>query len=138
MGVRTAVLGASGYAGAELLRLLAGHPEFAPVLATGDRSAGSHAAEVYPSLAAAYPDLVFSGLDLEALQTGHLDLVFCALPHGESQRIVPQLRGAVGHIVDLAAAFRLKDASLYPTWYGEEHQGPELLVAAAVGIPALF
>ena len=138
MGVRTAILGASGYTGAELLRLLAGHPEFAPVLATGDRSAGSRAADVYPSLAAAYPELVFSPLDPDVLQTARPDLVFCALPHGESQRIVPALRGSVGHIVDLAADFRLKDASLYPTWYGEAHHCPEHLADAAFGIPELF
>ena len=53
--------------------------------------------------------------------------MFCALPHGESQRIVPELRARVGLVVDLAADFRLKDAALYPQWYGEEHGAPELL-----------
>ena len=67
-----------------------------------------------------------------------LDVVFCALPHGESQRIVPALRERVGAIVDLAADFRLRDAALYPTWYGEEHRAPELLAEAAFGLPELF
>jgi N-acetyl-gamma-glutamyl-phosphate reductase len=67
-----------------------------------------------------------------------LDLVFCALPHGESQRIVPALRDRVGVIVDLAADFRLRDPALYPTWYGEAHEAPELLDHAVYGLPELF
>ena len=65
-------------------------------------------------------------------------MVFLALPHGASQDLVPELRKRVGIIVDLAADFRLKDAGLYPTWYGEEHHCPELLAEAAFGIPELF
>jgi N-acetyl-gamma-glutamyl-phosphate reductase len=67
-----------------------------------------------------------------------LDLVFCALPHGESQRIVPALRDRVGVIVDLAADFRLRDPALYPTWYGEVHEAPALLDQAVYGLPELF
>jgi N-acetyl-gamma-glutamyl-phosphate reductase len=67
-----------------------------------------------------------------------LDLVFCALPHGESQRIVPELRNRVGLIVDLAADFRLGDPTHYPVWYGEAHRAPELLARAAFGLPELF
>ena len=67
-----------------------------------------------------------------------LDLVFCALPHGQSQKFVPALRERVGCIVDLAADFRLKDAALYPQWYGEEHGAPELLAEAVFGLPELF
>ncbi len=64
--------------------------------------------------------------------------MFCGLPHGESQRIVPELRSRVGLVVDLAADFRLKDAALYPQWYGEEHGAPELLAEAVYGLPELF
>ena len=64
--------------------------------------------------------------------------MFCALPHGESQKLVPALRDRVGCIVDLAADFRLKDAALYPQWYGEEHGAPELLAEAVFGLPELF
>ena len=64
--------------------------------------------------------------------------MFCGLPHGESQRIVPELRSRVGLVVDLAADFRLKDAALYPQWYGEEHGAPELLADAVYGLPELF
>jgi len=132
----TGIFGASGYAGAELLRLAAGHPQLDVVLATGDSQAGLLAADVYPSLAAAYPSLTFADPDLECAEG--LDLVFLALPHGASQQAVPELRKRVGVIVDLAADFRLKDPSLYPDWYGAEHLQPELLAEAAFGIPELF
>src|SRR5207249_7957481 len=134
--VRVGVVGASGYTGAELLRLIAGHPDFELAYATGDSSAGVRAAELYPSLAAAYPDLVFESYEPSAADG--LDLVFLGLPHGSSQAIVPDLRKRVGKIVDLAADFRLRDASLYPEWYGEEHRAPELLAEVAFGIPELF
>jgi N-acetyl-gamma-glutamyl-phosphate reductase len=134
--VRTGILGASGYTGAELLRLAAGHPELDVVYATGDSQAGTRAADLYPSLAAAYPDLVFETFDASRVED--LDLLFLALPHGTSQDLVPDLRKRVGTIVDLAADFRLKDPGLYPVWYGEEHAAPELLAEFAFGIPELF
>jgi N-acetyl-gamma-glutamyl-phosphate reductase len=134
--IRTGVFGASGYAGAELLRLAAGHPNLDVVVATAESQAGSRAAEVYPSLAAGYPELVFAGNDPAAAED--LDLLFLALPHGASQRMVPELRKRAGVIVDLAADFRLTDATLYPVWYGDEHHHPELLAEAAFGIPELF
>ncbi len=134
--VAVGILGASGFTGAELLRLCAGHPCFEVRLATGDTQAGTSAAELYPSLAAAHPDLVFSAYDLDAV--AGLDLVFLGLPHGASQAIVPDLVGKVGHIVDLAADFRLRDPALYPQWYGEPHTAPELLAHFAYGLPELF
>jgi N-acetyl-gamma-glutamyl-phosphate reductase len=132
----TGVFGASGYAGAELLRLAAGHPDLKVVLATAESQAGTRAADLYPSLAAAYGDMVFADND-PALADG-LDVVFLALPHGASQHLLPDLAKRVGVIVDLAADFRLKDPALYPVWYGEEHHQPELLAKAAFGIPELF
>jgi N-acetyl-gamma-glutamyl-phosphate reductase len=89
-----------------------------------------------PSLRAAYPGLVFDEVDAGRLDG--LDLVFCALPHGESQLLVPQLEGRVGLVVDLAADFRLRDAALYPQWYGATHAAPELLADAVYGLPELF
>ena len=134
--LRIGIAGGSGYTGAELLRLCAGHPSLDVVLATGDTQAGTPAAEVYPSLAAAYPDLVYEAY--EPTRFDGLDLVFLALPHGASQDVVPDLRKRVGNIVDLAADFRLKDPSLYPIWYHAEHTAPELLVDFAFGLPELF
>ncbi len=130
------IVGASGYTGAELLRLLAAHPGLTVTVATGDTRAGTLAAATYPSLTAAYPDLVFA--DYDPSHFDGLDLVFCCLPHGRSQEIVPELRTRVGHIVDLAADFRLKDPSLYPQWYGEEHRHPALLAEFRFGLPELF
>jgi N-acetyl-gamma-glutamyl-phosphate reductase len=130
------VFGASGFGGAELMRLLAGHPSMRVALATADSQAGGRVADLYPSLAAAYPDTVFAGPDPAAADG--LDLVFLALPHGASQGLVPELRKRVGTVVDLAADFRLKDAALYPEWYGEEHHHPQLLAEAVFGIPELF
>lgn len=130
------VFGASGYAGAELLRLIAGHPSLEVEVATADSQAGGRIAELYPSLARAYPDQVLTAADPAAADG--LDLVFLALPHGASQDIVPELRKRAGTVVDLAADFRLRDPALYPQWYGAEHRCPELLPEAARGIPELF
>ena len=127
------ILGASGFTGAELLRLCAQHPDFEVVVATGDSQAGVRAADLYPSLAAAYPDLVFEAFDPAAADG--LDLVFLGLPHEASLALAPQLVGKVGCVVDLSAAYRLKDASLYPQWYGFTHDQPELLASAVYGLP---
>jgi N-acetyl-gamma-glutamyl-phosphate reductase len=134
--LRVGVLGASGFAGAELLRLLSAHPALTVALAEADSAAGEAVGEVYPSLAPAYPGVRFAETD-PALADG-LDAVFCALPHGASQTIMADLLKRVGVVVDLAADFRLRDASLYPRWYGEEHSRPDLLEEAAFGLPELF
>jgi len=134
--MKAGIVGASGYTGAELLRLLAAHPDFAVAVVTAHAHAGEAVGRHTPSLAAAYPGLVYDEYDPERLDG--LDLVFCALPHGESQRIVPGLLGRVGVVVDLAADFRLLDREVYSRWYGEEHHAPELLARAAFGLPELF
>src|SRR3984957_6769480 len=123
--MKAGILGASGYTGSELLRLVAGHPEFEVAVATAHSHAGDQVGRHTPSLAAAYPGLVYE--DNDPARFDGLDLVFCGLPHGESQRIIPELRSRVGLVVDLAADFRLQDPTLYPQWYGEEHSAPELL-----------
>jgi N-acetyl-gamma-glutamyl-phosphate reductase len=137
--MKAGIIGGSGYTGAELLRLLANHSGIEVAVVTAHSHAGQMVGEHTPSLAAAYPGMVYeaAGPDMLATLDG-LDVVFCALPHGESQRIVPGLRARVGVIVDLAADFRLRDPSLYPVWYGEEHAAPELLGQAAFGLPELF
>jgi N-acetyl-gamma-glutamyl-phosphate reductase len=134
--VAVGIIGASGYTGAELLRLCAQHPELDVQYATGDSQAGTAATALYPSLAARYPDLVFETLDVE--RAAGLDLVFLGLPHEASMALAPQLVGRVGCVVDLSAAYRLKDAGLYPRWYGFEHDQPELLADAVYGLPELF
>jgi N-acetyl-gamma-glutamyl-phosphate reductase len=135
---RAGIIGASGYTGVELMRLLAHHPDLELVYATGDTQAGVRAASLYPSVAAAYPDLVFSELELERVADLDLDVAFLGLPHEASMALVPALVGTVACVVDLSAAYRLRDATLYPTWYGFAHDQPAHLAAAAFGLPELF
>ena len=133
---RAAILGATGYTGVELLRLLAAHPGIDVVYATGDSQAGQRIAALYPNLAAAYPDLIAEAHD--SMRLDGLDVVFLCTPHESSLELVPQLLGNVGVVVDLSAAFRLTDASLYPTWYGFTHSHPELLAKAVYGLPEVY
>ncbi len=133
--VAVGIIGASGYTGAELLRIAAQHPDFEVVVATGDSMSGRRAADLYPSLTVAYPDLVFSEFDPAAV--AGLDLVFLGLPHGASMELAPSLVGDVGCVVDLSAAFRLKDPAAYPEFYGFEHTQLDLLDRAVFGLPEL-
>ena len=130
------IIGASGYTGAELLRLVAGHPGLDLAFATGDSQAGTPVAELYPSLAGAWSGLEFVPFTPELLDG--VDLVFCGLPHGASAGLMGTLLDGVRWVVDLAADFRLTDPSLYPTWYGADHPCPELLPRFAYGLPELF
>ena len=134
--LRVGIIGASGYTGAELLRLLAAHPSLEVVYATGDSQAGSLAASVYPSLAAAFPSLVFAEYD--TVEAAKCDVVFLGLPHEASLALVPQLLDRVRLVVDLSAAYRLKDATKYPQWYGFSHDQPEVLARAVYGLPELY
>ncbi|MCB0972727.1 MAG: N-acetyl-gamma-glutamyl-phosphate reductase [Acidimicrobiales bacterium] len=138
MAVRTGIIGASGFTGAELLRLAAGHPDLEVVVATGDSQAGTAVADLYPSLAAAYPDLVFAEASPGMAQEHQLDLVFLGLPHGTALDLVPSLQADGRVVVDLGPDFRLTDASLYPQWYGFDHTAPALLDQAVYGLPELF
>lgn len=130
------IVGASGFTGAELLRLLAGHPGFEVKVATGDSQAGARVRDLYPSLAAVYGDLVYDTYEPGELEG--LDIVFLCLPHMASQPVVGDLFGKVGCVVDLGSDFRLKDPALYPLWYGAEHSNPALLPEFAYGLPELF
>ncbi len=136
MALRIGILGASGYTGVELLRLVAAHPALDVVHAGADSNAGRPVADVAPGLAAAYGDLRFGPID--AASVDGVDLVLLCLPHGASGPLVGELQGRVGHIVDLGADFRLRDPAAYPVWYGHEHPRPELLAEAAYGLPELF
>ena len=134
--VTVGIIGASGYTGAELLRLCAAHPDVEVVCATGDSQAGTLASVLYPSLAAAYPNLVFE--EFSADRFVGLDAVFLGVPHEAALEMAPHLVGKVGVVIDLSAAYRLKDSSMYPTWYGFEHTQPELLAQAVYGLPELY
>jgi N-acetyl-gamma-glutamyl-phosphate reductase len=134
--ISVGILGASGFVGAELLRICAAHSEFEVVYATGDTQAGSLASSLYPSLTTAYPNLIFDEYSLE--KTLKCDVVFLALPHEASLQIVPEIINKVRLVVDCSAAFRLKDSALYPSWYGFEHNAEAELTAAVYGLPELY
>ena len=132
--IRTAILGASGYAGGELLRLLAAHPQLAPAKLFAESKAGRPVADAHPHLAPLYGDAAFERFD-GAL--GGIDLVFTALPHGHSQKLAKTILDAGIPFVDLGADFRLSEAASYAQWYGHEHAAPELLGQFVYGIPEL-
>ena len=132
---RIAVIGASGYTGVELLRLLSRHPETELVCVTSRQYAGQSVAEVFPSLQGSL-DLVFENVDPARL-AGRVDLVFTAVPHQTAMGMIPGLLDAGCRVVDLSADFRLYDASVYEAWY-QEHSAPELLSEAVYGLPELF
>lgn len=134
--ISVGILGASGFVGAELLRICAAHSEFEVVYATGDTQAGSLASSLYPSLTTAYPNLIFDEYSLE--KTLKCDVVFLALPHEASLQIVPEIINKVRLVVDCSAAFRLKDSALYPSWYGFEHNAEAELAAAVYGLSELY
>ena len=132
MGARIAIVGASGYTGAELLRLSLAHPDLEPVIATSREFAGSPVRMVYPNLPT---DLAFTTLDLDAAAA--CDVVFLALPHGAAARTAAELAGRGTRVVDLSADLRFEDPSIYPAWFGEAHPEPTLLADAVYGLPEL-
>ena len=133
--IRTAILGASGYVGGELLRLLAAHPELEPAKLFGDSKAGQAVGQVHPHLAAAYPRVAIEKFGPGSLDG--VDLVFAALPHGHSQRLAEEILDKGIPFVDLGADFRLNDAETYERWYGHAHEAPALLGEFVYGIPEL-
>ena len=135
MTLKAAILGGSGFAGAELLRLCAGHPELTPTAVFGDSQAGQAVADALPHLASAYPALVVERFTPDQLDGA--DIVFAALPHGQSQRIAGEVLDRNLPFVDLGADFRLKSADNYATWYGEPHGAPELIGRFAYGLPEI-
>lgn len=134
--IRVAVLGASGYVGGELMRLIAGHPAIEVGTAFGASNAGQPVAAVHPNLALAYPNIAFAAWD-PALLVG-CDLILAALPHGETQRLADELLSPGIPFVDLGADFRLDSAAEFERWYGEPHARPELLSSFAYGLPEFF
>jgi len=133
--ISVGIIGASGFTGAELLRICASHPHFEVKYATGDSQAGILARSLYPSLAATYPNLVFE--EFELAKALACDVVFLGLPHEASLELVPLLINKVKLVVDLSAAYRLTDVSQYPQWYGFTHTQPDLVASAVYGLPEL-
>ena len=134
MTVNVAILGASGYTGAELVRLIATHPGMRITGLSGNSKAGMSMAQVFPHL---------RHLDLPALTTieemdlSGVDLVFCALPHATSQAVIKDLPTSL-KIVDLSADFRLRDPAAYKTWYGKDHAATEMQAEAVYGLTEFY
>ncbi|MBL4839121.1 MAG: N-acetyl-gamma-glutamyl-phosphate reductase [Kordiimonadaceae bacterium] len=158
--IRVGILGASGYTGADLVRLLVSHPKVEIVLLTAERKAGLPLADVFPHFVGYdLPDLIaLSDIEWPAVE---LDVVFCALPHATSQEVIKGLLHATKHslldemivqtegdraddiktevkIVDLSADFRLRDTATYAKWYGREHQALDIQKQAVYGLPEIY
>jgi N-acetyl-gamma-glutamyl-phosphate/LysW-gamma-L-alpha-aminoadipyl-6-phosphate reductase len=133
--VKAAVLAASGYIGGELLRLLIQHPDVEVVAATSRASAGEYVFRVHPNLRGV-SDLKFSAYDGAKTVAG-ADVVFAALPHGESLRHIPEIAATGVRVVDLSADFRLRDPEKYRMWYGRDHPSPDLLERFVFSVPEL-
>ena len=133
------VLGASGYTGAELVRLLIAHPHVAIALLTADRRAGQAMADVFPQFSP-YRLPPLTALDAADWAALKLDLVFCALPHGTTQQVIKDLvaRTPGTKIVDLSADFRLADPAAYARWYGHAHAALELQQEAVYGLTEIY
>ncbi|MBC6404738.1 MAG: N-acetyl-gamma-glutamyl-phosphate reductase [Rhodospirillales bacterium] len=132
--VKAAILGASGYTGADLVRLLTLHPGVEISALTANAHAGKPLGAVYPHLGyLGLPDLV----TVAEVDWSALDVVFCALPHATTQQIVKTLPKHL-KIIDLSADFRLEDPAIYAAWYGHEHYAPDLQPEAVYGLPELY
>jgi N-acetyl-gamma-glutamyl-phosphate reductase len=129
-----AILGASGYTGAELVRLIATHPQMRVAALSADRKAGMTMAEVFPFLR--HLDLPIL-TKIEEIDFSKIDLCFCALPHGTTQAVIAALPRDL-KIVDLSADFRLRDAAAYAQWYGQPHIQPDLQAEAVYGLTEFY
>ena len=129
------IVGASGYTGVELARILAGHPEIRLTVATSRQYAGRQLAEVFPNLRKRV-DLRCENLGVEEL-VDRADFFFTAVPHKTAMDIVPKLLAAGKKVVDLSADYRIRDAAVYEAWY-QEHTSPDLLPEAVYGLPELY
>jgi N-acetyl-gamma-glutamyl-phosphate reductase len=129
-----AILGASGYTGAELLRLIANHPNMRVAALSADRKAGAPMADVFPHLSHLNLPLLQK---IEDIDFSAIDLVFAALPHGVTHSVAYTLPAHV-KMVDLSADFRLRDATVYKKWYGLDHTAMDLQASVAFGLPEFY
>jgi N-acetyl-gamma-glutamyl-phosphate reductase len=134
--VKVAICGGSGYTGAELLRILALHPEVEVTAVTSERSAGKRVTEVFPHLFK-YSNLIYEQMNPERLLS-KADIFFLALPHAESQEAVEFFFSNGRKVIDLSADFRLNDPAVYEEWYKTPHNFPATLKKAVYGLPELY
>ena len=130
--IRAAIIGGTGYTGAELLRLLVCHEKVEIVAVSSRSEAGKPVAQLFPNLKN-YLDICFS--DPKDLVQSKPDVVFFATPHGVAQRMMKEVAAEGIKVIDLSADFRIRDQKLWETWYGQEHQSPEYISQAVYGLP---
>jgi N-acetyl-gamma-glutamyl-phosphate reductase len=133
--LRVAIIGASGYTGVELARILCNHPEFELTAATSRQYAGKALSEVFPNLLGK-TDLICENLSVDEL-CSRADLFFAAVPHKTAMDLVPKLLQEGKKVVDLSADYRLRDVAVYEEWY-QEHSSPEFIKEAVYGLPELY
>ena len=133
--LKVAIVGASGYTGVELLRILHSHPEVAVTCVTSEQNAGRPVSEIFPTLRGRI-DLVLENLEPVGIAE-KVDIVFTALPHKAAMEVVPTFLQMGKNVVDLSADYRLRDAAVYGRWY-DTHLNPELLKEAVYGLPELY
>jgi LysW-gamma-L-alpha-aminoadipyl-6-phosphate/LysW-L-glutamyl-5-phosphate reductase len=133
--MKVGVVGATGYVGGELLRLLVSHPKIEITTVTSRQRAGEYVHRIHPSLKG-FIDLTFSPMDIEKL-VNSCDLVFTSVPHGKANKVVKELYERGMRIIDLSADFRLRNPKDYVKWYGWEHPFPDLLSKSVYGVPEL-
>ncbi len=131
--IKATIIGASGYTGGELLRLLIPHPKVEIIQATSRQKLGEYLYQTHPNLRK-QTKLKFTG-PAELIPT---DVLFLALPHGQAQHNIEKYAAVAEHIIDLSADFRLRDANLYQQWYGEPHAAPNWLDKFVYGLPELY
>ena len=131
--IRAAIIGANGYTGMELMRLLAAHPDVEIGMAASRSLAGTRVAATYPTLAGRYGDMEYTAPDLD--KAAECDVAFACLPHGESAEICGKLVDAGTRVIDLSADYRYDDVSLYEATYKKEHPRKDLAAEAVYGLP---
>ena len=132
--IRAGIVGATGYTGVELLRLLLSHPEVEPVVVTSRGNAGEALDTLFPNLRG-HTSLAFTAPDAGRLS--ECDVVFFATPHGVAHGLAGELLSRGTRVIDLSADFRLRDPGLWAHWYGQSHGAPELLDLAVYGLPEI-
>jgi N-acetyl-gamma-glutamyl-phosphate reductase len=130
--VKVGIVGGTGYTGAELLRLLVGHPNANVTVITSRSEKGVPVAQLYPNLRGLV-DLAFSEPDIDSLSG--CDLVFFATPHGVAQNTVPAILATGTKVIDLSADFRIRDIAIWEHWYGQAHGAADLVPRAVYGLP---
>jgi N-acetyl-gamma-glutamyl-phosphate/LysW-gamma-L-alpha-aminoadipyl-6-phosphate reductase len=130
--IKAAIVGASGYTGGELLRLLLGHPQVEVAQATSEHHMGEYVYSLHPNLR---KRTTLKFVSRQLLQP--CDVIFLALPHGEAQKSIEQFAALAPNVVDLSADFRLRDPAFYKKWYGSDHAAPQWLSKFVYGLPEL-